>query len=343
MILTEIILYPLLICDMFEIVTGEGYKPGESAEDIIGFVLLIINSILMILYVYVLRLVVMGSTLRHVQRDRKPPINDQTLAGTDYDKSISTAGLYFQLYFFIHVFAQMVAQIFMLVAIGAKIQYDNRDNDGDDELHASSYLWYMIVSGYFLPACGILTFFLATYYWTQEYPIGICINLLSILQMPDCNNIFCPEKSTEDVKEKASQIARFVHYAELKKQFKDMRSKSALSDKFAYPFRSPVLVALCIAYAAFQFAFILCAIFTVNDADEMEVVVLNNNGGWVIYYIIAVIVGVVANLYVFIVAAFWTAIIVGILVLIALIIAGVILCCLLASCATSSNDRRRQY
>ncbi len=323
MILTEIILYPVLICDMFEIVTGEGYKSGESAENVIGFVLLIINSILMILYVYVLRLVVLGVTIRHVQRDRKPPIDDQTLAGTDYDRSISIAGLCFQLYFFVHVVAQMVAQIFMLVAIGTKIQYDNRDNDGDDELHASSYLWYMIVSAYFLPACGILTFFLATYYWTQEYPFGICINLLSILQIPDCSNIFFTEESTEDMKKKASQIAHFVHYAELKKQFTDMREESFLRVKFAYPFRSPVLVTLCIACMAFHFAFLLCAIFTGNDAGEIEVVVLNNIGGWVVYCIIGVIVGVVANLYVFIIAGFWTAIIIGVIVL---VIIGLVLC-----------------
>ena len=38
-----------------------------------------------------------------------------------------------------------------------------------------------------------LPFFIVTYYWVQEYPIGICLDVLSLLQMPNVDTIFLPK------------------------------------------------------------------------------------------------------------------------------------------------------
>ena len=347
MIATELILYPLLLCDMFELITEKAYNVKDPKGGI-GFVLLIISSLSLILYVYVLRLVVLGYLIKYVQKERKPPVADparlqQLSYQTGYDETISKDALWFQSYFFFHVLGQMASQILVLIAIGAKIQYDNRD--ADESFNVSGYLWFMMVSGYILPVCGTLTFFIVTYYWVQQFPIGICLDLLSILQMPDANHIFYPNQSTKEIRDKVNAIMNFFRYNDLKNDFTNMhKTASWLGDKFTYPFRSPLMVALAITYSAFQFAFILCAALT----DGMEVEVLNGGLGWVLFYIFSIIVGVVANLYVFIVAALWTfiivSIIVGIAVIVAfivLIIALVILYCFLKACSSNSDGHVR--
>ena len=68
-------------------------------------------------------------------------------------------GLYIQVYFAGHVFLQMIAQIFMIVAIAAKISYENRRYNPDSPVcesdeppdnicfpSASSRLWYMFIA-----------------------------------------------------------------------------------------------------------------------------------------------------------------------------------------------------
>ena len=127
-----------------------------------------------------------------------------------------------------HVIAQnlMVAQILMIIA---KIQDDNHHlfmnlqssgatiiiaigtmNDTIpntmeiDEIiiHISGSLWYMLVTGYFLP---VFTFFVVTYFWVQEFPIGVCIDCISIVEMPGIDEVMNLKKTRE---EKRIQIDR---------------------------------------------------------------------------------------------------------------------------------------
>ena len=73
----------------------------------------------------------------------------------------------FQIYFVIHVFGQMVAQMLMIITIGIGIHEDNKQSS-DGSISVSGNLWY-IVAGYVLPVCGLFTFFVVTYYWVQEF------------------------------------------------------------------------------------------------------------------------------------------------------------------------------
>ena len=45
----------------------------------------------------------------------------------------------------------------------------------------SSRFWFMLAVCYVIQSIGILTFFIPTSRWISQYPIGICVNLLSIL------------------------------------------------------------------------------------------------------------------------------------------------------------------
>ena len=347
MIAAELILYPLLVCDIFELVTGEGYK-GESTADRVSFALFIISSLALILYVYIVRLFILGSTIHHVQKSRKPPIEDQTThQQADCNPQYRKAALWFQSHFFIHVFGQMVSQILMLIAIGAKIRYDNRhlfeSDNNDDEIRVSPYLWYMLVAGYIMPVCGLLTFFIVNYYWVQEFPIGLCIDILSLLELPGVDHILRPDKELKDSHEKAKRIMRFVHFAELKKDFKGMHGKD-WCNKFMYPFSSPILVFLCIVYSICLLFFIIFATLAVSDDGDTMTVVLNG-GNWVYFYIGAIIFGIIVNTYVFVVTIAWMiiigAVILLITVLVWLIVMIMLFVCLIYCLSDSGNNRRQ--
>lgn len=175
--ITEVIIYPILICDIFEVITGRGYR-GDSSGDRLGFSLFILSCISLVLYVYIARIVVLAGTIINIKAVRTP---NKGMRINDTDHEIRQSALRYQIYFFIHVVLQMLAQILMFVAIGGKVRYDNRHfyvpGNTDESIHVSGFLWYMIVAGYVAPMMGNLTFFIVTYYWTQEFPIGLYVDM----------------------------------------------------------------------------------------------------------------------------------------------------------------------
>ena len=211
----------------------------------------------------------------------------------------------------------------------------------DESIHVSNYLWYMLVSGYVLPVAGFFTFFIVTYYWVQEFPIGLCIDLLSLLQMPGMENVTNLKDSSKEHANKMKKIMQYVHFVELKKQFRDLHQRRWLEDKFLYPFKSPVMVILCMLYTALQLAFVICAAVVESESGDLEIHPLNG-GPWVGFYVASVFIGGIANMYVFTVAFFWTGVLIVILIAIAMFIVLIGLVCLLCCLASSSsNDNKR--
>ena len=75
--------------------------------------------------------------------------------------------------------------------------------------------------------------------------------------------------------------------------------------KLLFPFRNPLVIVLCLIYAAFQLAFVVCAGFSGaaasdNFETEQTTVILNDGAGWAIFFFIAATMGALANAYVFI-------------------------------------------
>lgn len=349
-LLAEVILYPLLVCDLFEVITGDVYN-GDTAEDRVSFALFILSSLALILYVYIARVFILIAMIINVHKQRQPIVKEADVCKRHkYDRSIAIGALWFQGFFLIHTLGQMVAQIMMLVAIGAKIEHANKvtnfDCTSQESVCVSPTLWYMLAAGWILPICGFLTFFIVTYYWVQQFPIGLCIDFVRIMEMPGVDDLLYPEEHFKDGErsEKKAQklaarlVANFVRINKLENDFNDMRKKGT-SKKFFYPFESPVLIILCLVYALLQLGFIVCA--ALADTGPSEVL---NGGGWINFYIAAVIMGIIANLYTFAVAGLWIAIIVGILVAIAALIACLLLCCffaMLGASSDSNNNRNR--
>lgn len=344
-VITEMLLYPLLICDMFEIITGKGYK-GKTHGDRFGFALFILSCISIVLYTYVARLLILTGMIKSVQDVRTPSSDEfRNRQESSYNTSIRTSALLYQVYLFIHVLLQMLAQVLMFVAIGGKILYDNRhfyaDSNEDESIHVSGYLWYMIIVGYFLPLLGFLTFFLVTYYWSQEFPIALCIDMISIWKMGDPDDlIYIDEKHRKKKSTVLKVIDQFVRIKKLESEFQDLR-KTHCCEKFGYPFKAPVLIVICVAYVGLHLGFVVCAAVAVNETGAIVSQILNG-GGWAFYYIVVVIISAIANIYVFAVAALWIGVVVLIIVIIAIIVAFFVLViglfCFLGICAVVADN-----
>lgn len=312
----------------------------------IGFALMVYDSIGLIVFVFLLRLVILGRMI-HTEQRAHPTKEDvdinELYACQDYnvDWSIKKNSRKIQIVFFLHVFGQTLAHALMLVAVGAKIAYDNRDFKNDlDSPAVTGYLWYMLVSAYILPTFGIGTFFIVNNYWVQQFLIGLCIDFVKVLQIIEDNRSFASSRD-----EKPSQaICKFVRIRQLEIEYDDMRSKVKFCDKVGYPFKSPVLVIVCILYSLAQFGFVLCSVFTVSDSRTLSVydnrapfaVVFLNDGGWAIYVFVAAVAGVIINIYSFVVAGIWIMIVAFVLAAIALLIAGCV-CLVFAAAAGSDN------
>ena len=336
MALSELIFYPLVICSIFEVVTSQAYR-FNSAADGVNFVLLIITLTLLLFFVYLVRIVLLIFTNYLLQKARKlPKVEEESkqVKQHQYNSSIRNSALLFEIYFIYHVIAQMVIQVLMIIAIGAKIRDDNShlfenavnteqpstiidsgttatttiptttstDIKINESIHVSVTLWYMLIGGYIFPAFGVITFFLANYFWLQEYPIGFCIDCLSVMNITKRNE----SGSIVD------QINRYIHFMELKNEFKLLRQNTCC-DKFIYPFKSPQMVIICIAYTLLQLGFVVCA--GVSSVGPL------GGGGWLFFYIVAIVMGFIANLHVFTIAIFWNTIIITVIVLIAIVIA----------------------
>lgn len=311
-ILTEVILYPLLICDIFEVTTGRVFE-SSSHIDRLGAFLFVVSCIYFILYVYVARIVILAGMIRNVTDIRTPERrmeNKDARNERNYNRNVRKSAIWYQTCFTVHMVLQMLAQVLMLIAIGAKIRYDNRHfyrtnlEDSDEEIHVSGHLWFMIISGFFLPFMGFLSFFVVTFFWAQEFPIGLYVDMISLMKMTSCGGEDIL-KFGDGKKEESQKIVS--HFENFDSDFHTLR-KTSLFAKLSYPFKKPGLIILCMIYAALLLAFVLCAALTLGENGDLLVQILNG-GGWAIYYLLAVIFGIIANLFVLLVVASWVIII----------------------------------
>ena len=357
LLLTEFILVPIIFCDMFEVATGKGFSSDVTYHRL-GFALMVYDSIGLIVFVFLLRLVILGGMIRAEQKMHPTQeeislvqkaceelgVKTTDLKDYEVDPSIKKNSLMILVTFFLHVFGQTLAHALMLVAVGAKIAYDTRNYVSTTSvgsisrftfINATSYLWYMMVATYVLPTLGIGTFFIVNNYWVQQFLIGLCIDFVKLLEMfEDANLIpWQDEKPSE-------AIGKFVRMKEpqgmdsLPTEYEEMRRKN-FCEKFAYPFQSPGLVIFCILYAAGQFAFVFCSVYAIDDMSKVTVVYLNDGLGWFIYVFVAAAMGAIINIYAFLVAGLWIMIIALVIAAICLLIIGCI--CLVVAAGSSDN------
>mgnify|MGYP003481974788 CR=1 FL=1 len=184
MLLSEIFIYPILICSIFQFVLA--FIEANDNYDIkflgitIFFSLTIIS---MIVVVYIFRIYILFHAFHAIQRARGE--------GT-YRRS----GTWFQWRLILHVMAQMFSQVMMIIAIAGKFYYENLVPIPGYGIRVSPYLWYMVVTAFVIPVCGFLNFTVMNYYSIREYPIKFLLDVVPIADQYVGPHFFEIEKAT---------------------------------------------------------------------------------------------------------------------------------------------------
>lgn len=292
---TELILYPILIFDLFSFETEQTYNPSDLI-DRVDYSLFIIGSFYLILAVYIMRsLVVIGSI--------------QSLICLPVENKSSSSSLL--LHFCFHACGQIFVHLMIILVVGAKINNENAntangtaifnfsnstEDDPDPVIRASVFLWVSIVLGWLLPLAGTTAFFIVNYYWMREFSIDFWLNMISLLQGASFAESVFGGEGVSETKQKTLEFVGEAGYNTVKQQL--VRYKSPhWSTKFFYPAKIPVAAICGLLYDICLIAFIGSLILTYNG-ENIEIVILKDDNIYTYIFFIAVIIILIANLHI---------------------------------------------
>ncbi|SMN00644.1 hypothetical protein SPONL_1417 [uncultured Candidatus Thioglobus sp.] len=289
-VVTELLLYPILIFDLFSFETEETYHPGDLV-DRIDYSLFVIGSFYLILAVYIMRFLVLIGSIQSLLR---LPVNN---------KNSSSSIL---LKFSFHACGQILVHLMIVLAIGAKINTENsmttddtnvsNSSNCDTIIRASPFLWVSIALGWLLPLAGTTAFFIANYYWITEFTIDFWLNMISLLQGASFAESVFGGEGVSETKEKTLDFVQGTDYAKVKQQL--VRYKSPhWSTKFFYPTKLPVAAICGLLYDICLVVFIGSLILTYNDGT-IEFVVLNGDNIYTPIFFVAVSIILLANIHI---------------------------------------------
>ncbi len=339
-ILSEFILIPLLICDIFNFVITLPDLSPENPESIVGIVLFGLGLVGVLFYGYLTRLLILSNTVLFLRKEQRVDTKDADILATSKNSFI------FSVFFVIHVSGQMIVQLLMLVTIGRNVFAENAHFYEPNLFNitgvvVSPGLWYLCAATAYLTVFGVFSFFVVANFWVQQYPISVCINLVKRLVLNQRTAVFDLQRKENDLnsnendlfsnkkfndlrmiekflqnnrKDIAKKIIRFIRFKKLKSQF-DKLQNTPLRTKLAYPFRSPGMVIICSVYFAAHIAFVYYATVGENNGLSMGYSVsmdyLFGYLGWYLFYIIMTFL---LNIYAFAIPIYWILVIIVFLI-----------------------------
>lgn len=256
-VLSELLLYPLIVFDLYDV--GRSGFVSQTLE----FSIFMISSVYLVLSVYMARIVIIIFIFKNIIK---------LLRKTKHGSS----SIQFIARFFMHTFAQIVAHLSCIVAVGLKIHIENENNQG---YSASPFLWVSIIGGWVVPFAGVAIFFLANYFWTQQYSIGLCIEMMSLIQVPNiAQSLF---KSTSDIEgdamAKSEAMLEKMKFTKVKDDYSAKLKKAKTITKLVYPGKIIPFLMLTVLYVSFLIVFFVCLILERNPkSGEVRILGMDN-------------------------------------------------------------------
>ena len=283
-LLIELLLYPILICDLFSIFLGrssaqdlsdsvEGNVRALSFKVLFGY-----SCMARFFYAYFLRLVVLIYLIYDLRKKRQADaIRSEDNSLSHLEKKISSGAVLLQTWFTIHVAGQMVTQMLLTAAIALKMKAESVSYTTDD-ISISGSLWYMLVAGYILPILGLLSFFIPTIELVYEYFIGFFINLLSILGTPGIDTILFPSEAVATQRQRVAEVASALNKEKLEAALLTVVDRG-LGRKTKYSLQNVFCYLSCIGYTT-----LLVTFFVVSVVN-----------GPIAFYVVYILLSSVAN------------------------------------------------
>ena len=306
-ILTELLLYPLLIFDMIDFIVDTGYKPEDDVERT-DFSLFVIGGFYLILSVYIMRVFMVAGSMISLIRI---PTNKAS-TGDSSDTSILIK-------FCAHILGQIIVHLMVILVLATKIHNENRmlmnsganetavmnktmtgsdDGEEDSDFYASPFLITAFVLGGVIPLAGVATFFVANYYWMQEFTIGFWLNMISLLQGESFAETVFGGEGLSVTKEKALDFVEKTQYKRVKKQLKRFKAPSVWT-KFFFPARVPLTAISGLLYDIALLAFIGCLMLTYENG-VVKLAIFADDDIMTAMFMISVTIIILANLHILI-------------------------------------------
>ena len=291
-ILSEFLIYPLVVLDLFDLIVGGTYL-RQSHADRINFSLFVIGSTFLVLSVYFTRTFMVISATVNIRRTPLDPSKSKS----------NMINLVTQ--FCVHVIFQIIVHIAVIVIVGVKIHQEN-PNPCNDIVQSctliSPFLIYTIIVGGILPLYGIGVFFIINYYNLRELSIGFWVNMLALLQSESFATALFSKKGIKESKERAKEVVEKIKYEEVKVQLKNFESPPTWI-KILYPLKFPIFVVIAVLYEFLLFSFIGCLAFSVDNQGQVQFVLFDQGLSSAAVIVVALIL--IANLHVIALISVW--------------------------------------
>ena len=303
-VVTEILLYPLLMFDMFDFITSAVYQPQDSVGRT-NFSLFVIGGFYLILSVYIMRVfMVAGSVISLL---RIP--SDKTTSG-DTSSSLLVK-------FCVHVCGQIIVHFMIILVIGVKIFDENRQSTsgmnfiqiGNETIgnmtssmstgiNASPFLIVAIILGGIIPLAGVLAFFVVNYYWMKEFSIGFWVNMVSLLRGKSFAQAVFGGEGLSEAKNKVQEFLEKSKHQQVKKQLKRFKAPSFWT-KFFFPARIPLTALSGLVYDIILLTFLASLMLTCENGSVKFAVFSGDDIMTAVFMISATII-ILANIHVLI-------------------------------------------
>ena len=252
-IASECLLYPLIVLDLmgfiFETVYSRQQLSTYSGRR--DFSLFSLANVYLVASVYIIRMVMIIQTVLSLNQ-----------IPVDFSGSKSS---YIQLVkqFGVTSLLQVLTSIVIIIAVGVKI---SQDAQFSDHIYISPYLWCVIITGWYLPIFGIVSFFFINYYWVNEFSTTIFIDLMSMLQGASFAEAVFSSDTKQVAVEKANQIASDIGLMDARKNYRNYKSDPSNTTvrKLLYPLKNPFVVTVGFLYNFSLLAFLACLFVQYN-------------------------------------------------------------------------------
>ena len=291
-VVTELVIYPLLICDMFDFIVG-GSLNSTSAADRVNYALFVIGCFYLFLGVYLVRAFIVISSTVHI---RRIPID----ASKSLENTVSIVTS-----FSIHVMGQLVSSILIIVTIGVKIRQENPIPCVDDTspcITASGFLIYAAIVGGVLPIFGTASYFIVYYYDLRTFSIGYWIDMMSLLQAESFAELVFGGTGVKVAKEKVKEFAGKVKLKKVKQQFEAVKKVSFWYKSF-YAFKLPFLAVFGIIYELLLVSFIVSLFFSGDATNGFRFVLFEENLSLALLIMAAILI--LVNIRLLLLFTFW--------------------------------------
>ncbi|XP_065826320.1 uncharacterized protein [Oscarella lobularis] len=294
-IVTYALIYPLLICDIYDIATPTQSDPNGVLE----YVVFGVGCFLTILDVYLHRTYMLVKAAREIDKKRREiELVDDPMASTCH---LSVCEIQWRL--ILHTVLVMIAHVFIVVAIAFEAIETNKDRADGVEALVSGTGMFMIACGLVLPLLSLGLFVGVNAFWVRAYFIDLFKSV--------CKEGEGLAKVVNDMGSASSRVSCFY------RRVRSFETKAfRFADKMRAAFGDWRTIVVAVVYFVLMMIFVVLA--RANPAVAIGLAVTS----------------IIADLLALSVAFYWLFILAVILLIVGTVVALVVLACVCCSCKT---------